>query len=88
MQQMAAAAIALNGHSQLACTRGSRASLKAFRLAAMEILAKEGLGGFYSGIIPNTIQVSCPFPNRNGRKLSFSQAPLLCYHNCELAATQ
>jgi hypothetical protein len=59
MQQTAAAATATNRVcSQATRSAASSTGLCAFRSAAQEIWRKEGLAGFYSGIVPNTIQAS------------------------------
>ena len=56
MQQIAAAAVMRNGGSQLMRPAANQASLRAFSHAASEIWMKEGFGGFYAGVGPNTIQ--------------------------------
>ena len=58
MQTMAAAAAVSTSSTGGAVTAAGVASLVAFRQAAADIWARDRLRGFYSGIVPNTVQVS------------------------------
>ena len=60
MQTMAAAAAVSTSGGGGAVTAARVASLVAFRQAATDIWARDRLRGFYSGIVPNTVQVREP----------------------------
>ena len=75
MQTMAAAAaVFASSTGGGAATAARVASLAAFRQAAADIWARDRLRGFYSGIVPNTVQVTG------------AEHPLALMRGCEVVA--